>query len=55
MSAYLIHTADSRVLDTLETLLGALLSVGGGRKGKAWAGLATLRPQAPETSPGVSR
>ena len=51
ISAYLIQTADSRVLDTLETLLSALLSVGGSRKGKALAGLATPKPEAPETAP----
>lgn len=54
MSAYLIQTADSRLLDTLDTLLGALLTASGSRKG-AKARLAELKPQGPEAGAEVSR
>jgi len=46
MSAYLIQTADSRLLDTLEMLLGALLEVFRSRKVRGLADPATPKHRA---------
>jgi transcriptional regulator with XRE-family HTH domain len=37
LACYLIHTADKRLLDTLETVLGALLNSNRGRSGRSAA------------------
>jgi len=52
MSAYLIQTADSRLLDTLEMLLGALLGARG-RKVRGLADPNAPKQKASEAGPGV--
>ena len=53
MSAYLIQTADSRLLDTLEMLLGALLGAFRGRKVRGLADPNAPKQNASEAGPGV--
>jgi hypothetical protein len=53
MSAYLIQTADSRLLDTLEMLLGALLGSFRGRKVRGFSDLPAAKRQASEAGHGV--
>jgi hypothetical protein len=54
MSAYLIQTADSRMLDTLEMLLEALLGAFRGRKVRGLADPTTPKQRASESGPGIA-
>jgi transcriptional regulator with XRE-family HTH domain len=54
MSAYLIQTADSRLLDTLEMLLGALLGASRSRKVRGLADLTSPKQHGPDQAPGLT-